>query len=59
MSSGRERMRSAITIFLVSHSMGSIAESYERAIRRDDDRVIADGPDEMVVKTYGNHVAAS
>lgn len=52
-------MRSAITIFLVSHSMGSIAESYERAIRRDDDRVIADGPDEMVVKTYGNHVAAS
>lgn len=56
MSRGRERMRSAITTFLVSHSMGSIAE---RAIRRDDDRVIADGPDEMVVKTYGNQVAAS
>lgn len=53
----KSMMKDASTIFLVSHSMGSILEICERAIWLDHGRMIADGPAAAVVKAYTQYVA--
>lgn len=52
----KDLMEDASTIFLVSHSMGSIMETCERAIWLDHGSIVAEGPSRPVAEAYAAHV---
>ncbi len=54
----QDMMEDVSTIFLVSHSMGSVMETCERAIWLDHGSIVADGPSRPVCKAYAAYVAS-
>lgn len=53
-----ELRRHAGTVLLVSHSLGQVAETCERALWIDDGRIRMDAPAQRVVTAYRRHVGA-